>query len=48
MIQAKAPFECALAILRACKQAFRSFNRVTLFIFDSTLQQIILSGQRQL
>jgi hypothetical protein len=38
MIQAKAPVECALATLRACKEAFRSYSRVTLFIFDTTLQ----------
>ena len=38
MIQAKAPVECALSALRACKVAFRSLSRVTLFIFDTTLQ----------
>jgi len=45
-MKSKAPLECALATLRACKEAFKNYSRVTMFVFDHTLQKLIMSKQR--
>lgn len=41
MISAKQTIECFLTIVNACKAAFFSAKRVTLFVVDYTLQMTL-------
>jgi hypothetical protein len=42
MIQSKTALESALAMIRACKEAFKSLSRATIFIIDPYLQAVIM------
>ena len=48
MMNAKQSFDCAMSILKACKEAFKGATRCTLFIVDQYLQAIILKGQTKM
>jgi len=48
MIHAKFSLDCALSIIKSCKDAFKHANRVTLFIVDSVMQAILLKGQKKM
>jgi hypothetical protein len=48
MIHAKFPIDCALSIIKSCKDAFKHANRVTLFFVDSVMQAIMLKGQKKM